>query len=109
MSIDNQGNTDLAFDTDVFRNSANQYKNVADEMRSMASRLNSLLLTLKSSGWTTPAGTAFQSMVDTNWKQNIDKYAALLDTLCQILIESAGRYDTLMETCVRQTKLNYSE
>lgn len=45
-------------------------------------------------------------MVNTNWENNIKKYASLLDTLNSILIKAAGEYDTLMTDYVRTTKVN---
>ena len=81
MAIAYEGNTDLAFDTGVLRKAAREYKEIATELRGLSSDLDRLLQTLKDSGWTTPAGTAFYEMTNTNWEKNIEKYANLLDTL----------------------------
>lgn len=106
MAIAYERNTDLAFNTEVFKKAAQNYKDIASELRSMANKLDKLLTELKKSGWTTPAGTAFHAMVNTNWENNIKKYASLLDTLNSILIKAAGEYDTLMTDYVRTTKVN---
>lgn len=95
MALADERNTDLAYDLLVLRNCAERYGKVAEQLRTMSSDLDTCLQTLKDSGWTTPAGTAFHKMVQTNWEENIDKYADLLDTLRSILILAAAKYDTL--------------
>lgn len=95
MSLAYEKNTDLAYDTDVFRSAAKEYVRIADELDTMAKDLNNLLTDLKNNGWTTPAGTAFQEMVSTNWEDNIHKYSGLLVTLQDILIEASQTYDDL--------------
>lgn len=105
MAIAYEGNTDLGFDTGVLRQAAREYKDVAEELRRMSSDLDKLLTELKDSGWTTPAGTAFHKMTSANWEKNIERYAALLDTLNGILTKAAGEYDTLMTDYVRVTKV----
>ncbi len=105
MAIAYEGNTDLAFDTGVLKKAAKEYKEVAADLRTMSSKLDGLLADLKNSGWTTPAGTAFHEMTNTNWEKNIEKYASLLDTLHSILIKSAGEYDALMTDYVRATEV----
>lgn len=106
MGIAYEGNTDLAFDTNILKKAAGEYKNVAKGMREMSLKLDSLLVDLKNDGWTTPAGTAFYEMTRTNWEKNIEKYAALLDTLNNILIRAASEYDNLMTDYVRTTKVH---
>lgn len=106
MALAYENNTDLAFDTEVLRQAARDYSKVADELRKMSQNLDTLILRLKSSGWTTPAGTAFYEMTETNWSQNIEKYAALLDTLENILNDAALDYDNLMSDYVRKTKVS---
>lgn len=105
MAIAYEGNTDLAFDTGILRKAAGEYKQVATDLRTMSSKLDKLLQGLKDSGWTTPAGTAFYEMTNTNWKKNIEKYASLLDTLNSILIKASGEYEGLMTDYVRNTKV----
>lgn len=99
-------NTDLAFDTTALRQYGNEYGNIAKELRKMATDLDNCLFNLKESGWTTPAGSAFYKMTDTNWKKNIEKYAALLDTLKSILDDSANQYDRLVADHIERTKLD---
>lgn len=106
MSLAYEGNTDLAFDTVVLRQAAADYAKVADELRKMSSDLDGLIQQLKDKGWTTPAGTAFYEMTNTNWSQNINKYASLLDTLESILKDAATDYDGLMSDYVRKTKVS---
>lgn len=106
MSIAYERNTDLAFDTYVLRQAAGDYGDIADELRHMSSQLDELILRLKSSGWTTPAGTAFYEMTETNWSENIEKYASLLDTLENILNEAATDYDNLTTDYIRRTKVS---
>lgn len=105
MAIAYEGNTDLAFDTGVLRKAAGEYKQIATDLRGMSNRLDSLLSALKESGWTTPAGTAFYEMTNTNWEKNIEKYASLLDTLNSILIKASGEYEGLMTDYIRTTKV----
>ncbi len=105
MAIAYEGNTDLAFDTSILRKAAGEYKQVAAELRSMSKKLDLLLSAMKDSGWTTPAGTAFYAMTNTNWEKNIEKYASLLDTLNGILIKAAGEYEDLVTDYVGTTKV----
>ena len=99
-------NTDLAFDTGALRQYGNEYANIAKELRTIANNLDKCLSDLKENGWTTPAGTAFYKMTETNWKKNIEKYAALLDTLKSILDDAASQYDRLVEDHIEQTRLD---
>lgn len=105
MSVAYESNTSLAFDTSAMKNAAREYKEVAMELRMMASRLDILLVRLKKKGWSTPAGTAFYGMIKTNWEENIEKYASLLETLNNILLKSAKEYEELMVDYVRTTKI----
>lgn len=61
----------------------------------MAKDLDKSLTELAETSWTTGAGAAFQLMVQTNWADNIEKYARLLETLQTALKESAREYDNL--------------
>lgn len=95
----------LAFDTGVLKKAAKEYKSVAKELRRMSARLDELLNALKSEGWTTPTGTAFYEMTNTNWEKNIEKYAALLESLNEILIKASNEYENLMTDHVRTTQV----
>lgn len=106
MALAYESNTNLAFDTVVLRQAAKNYGRVADTLRKMSSELNMQIMQLKDSGWTTSAGTAFYEMTQTNWEENIKKYASLLDTLEQILTDAASDYDSLMSDYVRATKVS---
>ena len=106
MSLAYEKNTDLAFDTTVLRKAADDYGKIAEELINMSTELDRLILHLKDSGWTTPAGTAFYEMTSTNWSENIAKYAALLNTLKSIMTDAARDYDDLMSDYVRRTKVN---
>ncbi len=101
MALQYESNTDLAFNTDVLRDCGNKYGNIAGELRSYASQLDSLLSDLASSGWTTPAGLAFAEMAKTNWSQDIEKYADILEHLNTLLTESAGMYEGLADDISR--------
>ncbi|MBQ8210275.1 MAG: WXG100 family type VII secretion target [Clostridia bacterium] len=105
MSLATEGNTDLAFDTTVLRDYGNRYGQIATDLRNMSTKLNNCLSELKDSGWTTPAGSAFQKMAETNWEDNIDKYADLLDTLKDILFQASKQYDNLAINYIEKTKL----
>ena len=105
MALAYKGNTDLAFDTRELRQCAIQYSNIADDLRNMSDKLDVCIKELKDNGWTTPAGTAFYKMVNMNWRENIEKYAALLDTLKSILDDAACQYDSLVENNVNKTKI----
>ena len=104
MSLATEGRYDLAVDTDALRHAGAQYSEIADNLRRIAERLDNCLMDLKDSSWTTGAGKAFQTMVSTGWKDNVEKYADLLDTLRKIMEESAGTYDDLIQE-VERTKL----
>ena len=106
MALAYERNTDLAFDTAVLKQAAKDYGEVATELRSMSTTLDNLISNLKDSGWTNPAGTAFHEMTQTNWSNNIEKYASLLDTLGTILTDAARDYDGLMTDYVRKTKVS---
>lgn len=105
MALAYEGNTDLAFDTTILRNNGKKYGKIAGDLRNMAEKLDDCLRQLKESGWTTPAGTAFHEMVQENWKENMEKYANLLDTLKEILDQAADKYDNLVTNHIEQTKL----
>lgn len=105
MPLAYESNTDLAFDTTELRNSGAKYASIATELREMSKKLDDCLVELKNSGWTTPAGTAFQKMAETNWEDNIEKYAALLDTLKNIIENAASQYEGLVTNYIEQTKL----
>lgn len=105
MALSYEANTDLAFDTTVFRDYGKRYHNIADELRTMASDLNGCLAELKASGWTTPAANVFYDLSETNWEQNIKKYADLLDTLKAILDDAATQYEKLSRDHIAQVKL----
>lgn len=106
MAIAHESNTSLAFDTRVLKKAAKDYSEVATDLREMATELDTLLQQLEASGWTTPAGTAFHDMTNTNWKQNIEKYAALLDTLNSILVRAADEYEDLVDNHINKTKVS---
>lgn len=105
MSLQDERNTDLAFDTYELKQSARKYGEIANSLRAMAKDLNAALNLLNLSGWTTPAGTAFNKMSQTNWEDNINKYANLLDTLKNILDEASRQYETLVKDHVDNIKL----
>ena len=104
MSLATEGRYDLAVDTAVLRQAGMEYARIAQDLRSLAERLDNCLVDLRDNGWTTGAGKAFQTMVSTGWKDNVEKYAGLLDTLQKIMEESAGSYEELIEE-VERTKL----
>lgn len=105
MSLENEGNTSLAFDTIVLRDCGERYGRIAKDLRDMATKLDDCIAELIKSGWTTPAGTAFHKMTQTNWKENIDKYADLLDTLEDILKHAAKKYESLESNYIEKTKI----
>lgn len=105
MALSYEGNTDLAFNTDELRQCGIQYSNIATDLRDMSNKLDKCINDLKSNGWTTPAGTAFYKMVNMNWRDNIEKYAALLDTLKIILDDAATQYESLVENNINKTKV----
>ena len=41
-------------------------------------------------------------MTRVNWKENIEKYAKLLETLEDIMIDAAGRYEELAEEYIEK-------
>lgn len=105
MALSFEANTDLAFDTDELKQCAYMYAQVADAMRTMATDLDQCLANLAESGWTTDAGKAFHEMSQTNWKENINKYADLLDMLKEVLDDASTQYNTLVSDHIEKTKL----
>ncbi len=105
MSLANETNTSLAFDTTVMSECGRRYEKVATELRTMAKKLDQCLATLIDSGWTTPAALAFKDLADTNWEENIEKYAALLDTLKRIIDDAVNQYGGLVTDHIEKTKL----
>lgn len=99
-------NCDLAYDTEALRSAGNRYSGIASELRGYSAQLDSVLAELASTGWTTAAGAAFQTMADINWEKNIEKYADLLDTLKNILESAATDYDNLSYNSIDNLKLN---
>lgn len=95
---------DLAFDTEALRKYGEQYGTKANDLREMAKELDDCLNELKTNGWTTNAGEAFNKMVKVNWKDNIEKYASMLDTLNSIMTAAASDYEILVEE-IENTKL----
>lgn len=106
MALENEGNTDLAFATGTLRTYGKRYSQIATDLRKMCTQLDGCIAQLQDSGWTTPAGTAFYKMTETNWEENIDKYADLLDTLNDVLQQAADDYDDLTTNYIEKTKLN---
>lgn len=104
MELQYEGNTDLAFDTTVMRAYGQKYADIAEDLRDMADALDRTLAALTSEGWTTPAGSAFYKMTQTNWKDNIEKYASMLDTLKQIIDSATSDYDSLVTNHIEKTK-----
>lgn len=105
MALAYEKNTSIAFDTTVLRSQGKKYREIAEDLRKMASDLDDCLTNLKNNGWTTPAGSAFQKMAEVNWKTNIQKYANLLDTLNSILDSAATQYEELVSNNIATTKL----
>ena len=105
MELAHEGNTDLAFNTIILREYGNRYGQIAERLRNMSSKLEDCLRELEESGWTTPAGSAFHKMVQTDWEENIDKYADLLDTLKEILNQAAQKYEELVTNHIEKTKI----
>ena len=105
MALAYEMNTDLAFDTEVMRSCASRYGDVAETLEGLAMDLDNCLSELKDKGWTTPAGTAFYEMVNTDWIENIKKIVNLLNTLDKILVNSATKYDALVSNEINYLKL----
>lgn len=105
MALANEGNTNLAFDTVELKACGSKYVEIADKLRTMAGNLDNCLQELEKSGWTTPAGTVFHEMAKTNWGENINKYADLLDTLNNIMQEAVTKYENLTVDYIENTKL----
>ena len=105
MALAYESNTNLALDTEVFKKCGSQYSDIASELRKMSKELDACLTELGKNGWTTPAGTAFHTMVNTSWSNNIEKYAGLLDTLKEILYSAAFQYDNLVQNQIETTQL----
>ncbi|MCA1054932.1 WXG100 family type VII secretion target [Rossellomorea aquimaris] len=105
LALSYERNTDLAFDTTALKEYGNRYAHIAQDLREMSKKLDNSLVDLNASGWTTPAGSAFHKMVNANWRDNIEKYAALLDTLKDILDAASKEYDDLVENHIERTKI----
>ena len=59
MSLDAIANTDLAYDTEVFRACAKTYGQIAEDLRITVDDLTECLKMLVDRGWTTPAEITF--------------------------------------------------
>ena len=59
MSLDAIADTDLAYDTEVFRACAKTYGQISEDLCIMVDDLTECLKTLVDSGWMTPAGITF--------------------------------------------------
>ncbi len=105
MALAYEANTSLAFDTNVLRQCAKRYGRLASELNGMSRNLDRCISVLKESGWTTPAGSAFHEMTNTNWTENIKKYVDLLNTLEQILYRAAEQYESLLSDHVGNTRV----
>ena len=105
MPLSYDSNADLAFDTDVFRKCGEEYAIIANRLNTMAENLDKAILELKDSGWTTPAGSAFYALTETNWKNNIKQYADLLINLNEILQDAAKKYDDLVKGCIEKINI----
>lgn len=101
-------NVSLAFDTEVMRQCANNYAEVAETLESLSNKLTECLQNLTSTGWTTPAGTAFSEMVDNDWSTSLAKYISLMNTLSEVLNTSATSYDNLVTYDINKVKLGDS-
>ena len=106
MALAYEKNVDLAYDTEVFRTCGARYGELATNLRDLAGKLETCLSDLKSTGWTTPAGSTFYELTQTHWRDNIEKYAKLLDTLKETLEAAARDYEDLSENYIEKTKLN---
>ena len=104
MALAYEGNTDLAFDAASFREYGRRYRQIAVELRNMAAGLDECLQELSDSGWTTGAGKEFHEMTKINWKENIEKYAGLLEALADVVAEAAGQYEELTAEHIEKTK-----
>lgn len=104
MALAYEGNTDLAVNTGALREYGSKYGEIAEDLRNMAKKLDACLQILENSGWTTPAGKSFHKMAETDWKDNIEKYAALLDTLQSALEQASVEYDALITGEAEQVK-----
>lgn len=100
MGLAYERGVDLAFDTDAFRDAAENFKDVSDELEGLNNDLNKLLTELSTSGWTTQAGRAFQKMVEQDWSTALTRYCDLLKTLSDILNHAATDYETLVDNDV---------
>ena len=95
MAIAYERNTNLAYNTEALRDCGRKYAEIAKELRTLAKNLNRTFYDLQEKGWTTPAGTTFYELTQTNWEENVEMYADLLDTLKACLDYAADRYDRL--------------
>ena len=104
-SLAYEKNVSLAFDTEVMRECASNYAEVAETLETLSTELTECLQDLTATGWTTPAGTAFSEMVDTDWSKSLAKYISLMNTLSEVLTTSAKEYDNLVTYDIDKVKL----
>lgn len=105
MALSCNWGVDLAFDTAVMFQAARDYGMAAEELQALKGELVVLLRDLSSTGWTTKAGKAFESMVSQDWGANLDKYCDLLVMLSEALKKSAEEYDCLVRDHVDRLRL----
>lgn len=72
-------------------------KSVDDTCTEVKESKKNLIQNLDSlkTAWNTPAGKKFFQDIDTDWGPKVDKYAAALDTLSQMLESASKSYKTL--------------
>lgn len=86
---------DLKYDTDAMRESAEKYKDIADDLEEVKEVLKGQITDLKEVYWKTDAGEAFMNMYEDTWAKNVDKYIAVLREMSGLLNRAARDYDSV--------------
>ena len=87
----------LCVDFDALNETIDLYESSLDDFKSMISKLDKVIGTLKSSEWKSDAATAFFNSYDENWKQNMQKHILIIEHLKECLEEARKEYDSLAD------------
>ncbi len=86
---------DLKFNTEDMRNSAQQYRSIAEELANVKKTLKQQISDLKDIYWKSEAGEEFMNLYEDTWAVNVDKYVAVLEEMADILDRAAKDYDSI--------------
>lgn len=90
-----ESNNDLCFDTEAFRSAAKVYREKAQTLNDIKSDLIAMIDQLQSVGWKSAAGRAFLNNLQSNWGDDIRRYADLMDMLADCIDQASASFENL--------------